>query len=62
MIYYDWHYDIVYSLRINVRRKETEQIRATAEGLTVFELSDYIRRAKVFKVVSEGFMAAMNII
>jgi len=52
---------VVYSLGMNARRTETEQLRAAAGGTTVFEVGDCVRGAKVYEAVSEGFMAAMKV-
>jgi 2,4-dienoyl-CoA reductase-like NADH-dependent reductase (Old Yellow Enzyme family)/NADPH-dependent 2,4-dienoyl-CoA reductase/sulfur reductase-like enzyme len=53
---------IVYSLGMNAKRTEVEHLRAAVGKATVFEVGDCVRGAKVFEAVSEGFMAAMEVI
>jgi 2,4-dienoyl-CoA reductase-like NADH-dependent reductase (Old Yellow Enzyme family)/thioredoxin reductase len=53
---------VVYSLGVEARKAEAERLRAAAGGATVLDVGDCVRGAKVFEAISEGFMAAMEIV
>jgi pyruvate/2-oxoglutarate dehydrogenase complex dihydrolipoamide dehydrogenase (E3) component len=53
---------VVHSLGMEAKRAETESLRAAAGDASVFEVGDCVRGAKVYEAISEGFMAAMEVI
>jgi 2,4-dienoyl-CoA reductase-like NADH-dependent reductase (Old Yellow Enzyme family)/thioredoxin reductase len=55
---------VVYALGMRANRKETEALRdaANAANITVHEIGDCVRAAKVYEAVKEGYLAAMSIL
>lgn len=53
---------VVVSLGMSAKRDEVAKLKAAAGNATVVEIGDCVRGAKVYEAVSEGFMAAMNIL
>ena len=55
---------VVYALGMRANRRQTEALRdaAKARNVSVFEIGDCVRAAKVYEAVKEGYLAAMSIL